>query len=69
MSLKDIFQRNRAKQLDTEPEEGGDSELMAGNDAVRKKQLLYLGCGGAVAQKLAGGCARAARCGASCGTS
>ena len=33
MSLKDIFQRNRAKQLDTEPEEGGDSELMAGNDA------------------------------------
>ena len=49
MSLKDIFQRNRAKQLDTEPEEGGDSELMAGNDAVRKKQLLYLGCGGAVA--------------------
>ncbi|OAN63068.1 MULTISPECIES: TraB/VirB10 family protein [Sphingomonas] len=49
MSLRDIFQRNRAKQLDTEPEEGGDSELMAGNDAVRKKQLLYLGCGGAVA--------------------
>ena len=43
MNLKDIFNRNRAKQLDAEPE-GGDngSELMAGNDAVRKKQTLWM---------------------------
>ncbi|MGW8142665.1 TrbI/VirB10 family protein [Sphingomonas zeae] len=48
MSLKDLFPGRKPKQLDAEPEEG-EGELMAGNDAVRKKQLLYLGCGGALA--------------------
>ena len=42
MSLRDIFNRNKAKQLDAEPEEGDDTGMMAGNDAVRKKQTMWL---------------------------
>ena len=42
MSLRDIFNRNKAKQLDAEPEEGDDTGMMAGNEAVRKKQTMWL---------------------------
>ena len=41
MSLADMFKR-KPKQLDAEPEEGDGSDMMAGNEAVRKKQLLYM---------------------------
>ncbi|MDR6790108.1 conjugal transfer pilus assembly protein TraB [Sphingomonas sp. BE138] len=55
MSFKDIFNRNRAKQLDAAPEGGEDgSELMAGNDAVRKKQTLWMAIAAAFVVLLGG---------------
>lgn len=48
MSLADMFKR-KPKQLDADPEEGEGADMMAGNEAVRKKQILYLSGGAAVA--------------------
>lgn len=56
MNLKDIFNRNRARQLDAAPEGGEDgSELMAGNDAVRRKQTLWMAIAAAFVVLLAAG--------------
>ena len=49
MSLADIFKR-KPKQLDADPEDGDGSEMMAGNEAVRKKQILLMS-GGAAARR------------------
>ena len=48
MSLADIFKR-KPKQLDADPEDGDGSEMMAGNEAVRKKQILLMSGGAAIA--------------------
>ncbi|WP_298274659.1 MULTISPECIES: TrbI/VirB10 family protein [Alphaproteobacteria] len=48
MSLADIFKR-KPKQLDAEPEDGESTDMMDGNEAVRKKQILYMSGGAAIA--------------------
>lgn len=48
MSLADMFKR-KPKQLDADTEEGDGTDMMAGNEAVRKKQILYMSGGAAIA--------------------
>ena len=48
MSLADMFKR-KPKQLDADAGEGDGTDMMAGNEAVRKKQILYMSGAAAVA--------------------